>query len=70
MKELSFSETQEINGGLLPAIAGFVAVFVLPMIINDHRKEYNQWGQDISQGYWDNNYPYDPNSNACYGPGG
>jgi len=61
MHELTFNETKTVGAGFLPLLAALVAVVVAPKIINDHRKEYNQWGRDISQTLYDHNHPYDPN---------
>lgn len=69
MRILDEMEAAQIDGGFLQILAVVVAVITLPKIINDHRKEYNEWGHDLSQQYWDSTYPYNPNSNSCYGPG-
>jgi len=61
-------QSQEVNGGIFQILAAVIAIITFPKIINDSRKEYNQWGHDLSQQYWDYKYPYDPNSNVCYGP--
>ena len=61
MKSLSQTETKQVSGGFLNLIAAFVAVFVLPKVINDNRKEYNQWGQEIGEAAWEWKHPYDPN---------
>lgn len=61
MIELSSQEVNQVSGGFLQLLAAVVAVVVAPKIINDHRKEYNQWGRDMSQALYDYNHPYDPN---------
>jgi hypothetical protein len=61
MRVLSIDEQNQTNGGILPLIGALVTVFVLPKIINDHRKEYGDWGRGISQNLYDYNHPYDPN---------
>ena len=68
MRELTSHEAQEVDGGFLAALGAFVLIFTLPKIINDHKKTYGEWGQEWSQQFYDSTYPYDPNSNACYGP--
>lgn len=61
MRSLNICESVQISGGFLPLIAAVVAVFVFPKVINDHRKEYNQWGHQIGEALWEYNHPYDPN---------
>lgn len=61
MKELSIEEITHISGGFLNLIAAFVAVFVLPKVINDNRKEYNKWGHEIGEAAWEWKHPYDSN---------
>lgn len=71
MIELTCNEIENINGGFAPffqALLIGVSIFVAPGLIKDKTKEYGDLGADWSQNHWDNNYPYDPNSNACYGP--
>lgn len=68
MNVITIEQTEQVTGGFLVAVAALVAIVTLPKVVNDHRKEYNQWGHDLSQEYWDWKYPYDPNSNVCYGP--
>lgn len=62
MKVLSIEESQNVSGGFLQLIAAFVAVFVLPKVINDNRKEYNQWGHNLGEAAWEWQHPYDPNN--------
>jgi len=61
MIQLTHKQTTHISGGFLPAIAAFVAILVLPKVVNEHRKEYNQWGHAIGEAAWEHNHPYDPN---------
>ena len=61
MIQLSNKDVRKVVGGILPLIGALVTVFVLPKVINDNRKEYNQWGRNLSQGLYDHNHPYDPN---------
>jgi len=61
MKKLTKNEVQLIAGGFLPLLAALVAVVAAPIVINNHRKEYNKWGRDLSQTLYDHNHPYDPN---------
>lgn len=68
MIKINIEEMQYVNGGFLEAVGAFVAVFTLPHVIKNTGDEYSQWGQNISQAYWDKTYPYDPNDNSCYGP--
>jgi hypothetical protein len=71
MIDLSHSEIENVHGGFAPifqAILIGISIFVAPSIINDKRNDYGNTGAEWSQNYWDNNFPYDPNSNGCYGP--
>jgi hypothetical protein len=61
MIELNVSEVEQVSGGFLQLIAAVVAVFVFPKIINDTRKEYNEWGHQIGETLYEYNHPYDPN---------
>lgn len=61
MKEINANEIKIISGGILPLIGALVTVFVLPKIINDNRKEYNQWGHNLGEAIYEYNHPYDPN---------
>lgn len=61
MKLLTDAQAQQIEAGILPLIGALVTVFVLPKVINDHRKEYNQWGRDLGEALYEYNHPYDPN---------
>lgn len=62
MKQLTINEVQQIEGGFLPALVALVTIFTLPKIINDHRVEYNEWGQQLGETTWEHFHPYDPNS--------
>lgn len=62
MRNLTINELHQVQGGFLPAIIALVTIFTLPKIINDHRKEYNQWGESLSEYMWEKQYPYDPNN--------
>lgn len=48
-------------GGFLPALAALVAVFAIPHVLNDHRKEYNAWGHELGAWIYDATHSYDPN---------
>ncbi len=48
MKIITIEQAQKVYGGVLAAVAALVAIFVLPKLINENRKEYNQWGRDLS----------------------
>jgi hypothetical protein len=61
MIELNDNQCKSINGAILPLIGALVTVFVLPKVINDHRKEYNQWGRNLGESIYEFNHPYDPN---------
>lgn len=61
MIELKGYEAEQVGGGFLQLIAAFVAVFVLPKIIVDHTKEYNEWGHKIGEVTYEHFHPYDPN---------
>ena len=61
MRELRPNEVNSIGGGFLPLLAAIVAVVVAPKVINDHRKEYNQWGRNLGEALYEYNHPYDPN---------
>ncbi len=61
MKQLSTNESKSVEGGFLPVLAAVVAVVVFPKVINDHRKEYNQWGRNLGEALYEHNHPYDPN---------
>jgi len=61
MRTLNTLELLDVNAGILPLIGALVTVFVLPKVINDHRKEYNQWGRELGEAVWEYNHPYDPN---------
>jgi hypothetical protein len=58
MRVLVVQETMNVDGGgLFAAIAALIAIFTLPKILNDHSQEYAEWGQNLSQKYWDDVYP-------------
>lgn len=61
MVDLKLNELKTVFGGFLPLLAAVVAVVVAPKIINDHRKEYNEWGRNLGEHLWEINHPYDPN---------
>lgn len=61
MRELTLNEITDVNGGFLQLIAALVTVFVLPKVIHDHTKEYNQWGHQIGEWTYETLHPYDPN---------
>lgn len=72
MREISVSEIEDVSGGfafLVQAIIIGVTAFAAPGLVGKRVNQYNGWGGGLSQNYWDNQYPYDPNSNSCYGPG-
>lgn len=61
MRNLTIAEQSHIVAGFVPLILAVVAVFTLPKIINDTRKEYNQWGEQLGQAAFDFTNNYDPN---------
>lgn len=61
MEILTIDQTNEVSGGWIPLITALVTVFVLPKVINDHRKEYNEWGQNLGEATFEYLHPYDPN---------
>ena len=71
MRSLTKEEVGQVDGAFgffFQAIAFAVTVFVAPNLIRKHAKDYAMDGQALSQNYFDSKYPYDPNSNECYGP--
>jgi len=67
MQYLNQVEIGKINGGFWPQFIMVLGVFAAPGLFARRINQYGNWGKDASQNYWDNQYPYDPNSNACYG---
>lgn len=61
MRYLKYKEIELVQGGFLPMLIAAVTIFTLPKLINDHRKEYNQWGQALGEAAWEYQHPYDPN---------
>jgi len=61
MIKITQNELHLIQGGFFQLIAAVVAVITLPKIINDHRKEYNEWGRALGEAAWEWQHPYDPN---------
>lgn len=59
---LNIEETQNVSGGFLPALVAFITILTVPKIVNDHRKEYNEWGHNLGEFMWEYNHPYDPNN--------
>lgn len=62
MRQLNQKEIELVSGAFLPLLAAVVAVIAAPKLINDHRKEYNQWGHNLAEVTFDYLHPYDPNN--------
>lgn len=62
MRILTKNEVLKTNGGNLAPLGTFVAVLTVPKIVNDYRKEYNEWGRNLGEYLWESRYPYDPNN--------
>lgn len=62
MEILTIDQTNEVSGGFLPALIAFITILTVPKIVNDHRKEYNEWGHNLGEYTFDYLHPYDPNN--------